>query len=51
MIKISEFVNTICEEYKQIYMYYETNSYHKQCRDLTPIYPLESIDKIEEILL
>lgn len=39
------------KEIKQIYMYYETNSYRQQCKNLTPIYPLENIDKIEEILL
>lgn len=38
-------------ELNQIYIYYETNPYYTQCRNLTPVYPLESIDKIEEILM
>lgn len=38
-------------ELNQIYVYYETNPYRTQCKGLTPIYPLESIDKIEEILM
>ena len=38
-------------ELNQIYVYYETNPSRTQCKGLTPIYPLESIDKIEEILM
>ena len=38
-------------ELNQIYVYYETNPYRTRCRDLTPVYPLENINKIEEILL
>lgn len=38
-------------ELKQIYMYYENNFNLVPYKNLTPIYPLESIDKIEEILL
>lgn len=49
--KFDKILKNHITELNQIYMYYETNSYHKQYRDLTPIYPLESINKIEKILL
>lgn len=49
--EVNKKLKNYTDELKQIYMYYETNPYHQQCRNLTPMYSLESIGKIEEILL
>ena len=49
--KFDKILKNHITELNQIYIYYETNPYYTQCRNLTSVYPLESIDKIEEILI